>query len=147
MTRESNGIETSVLTSWKEIANYMGKGVRTVQRWERQLGLPVRRPVNCAQKRIVLARRADLDAWIAQHWSEAARAVQSATPAGDGDSRDSLHRKLMLYRELHTANQVLYEQFREAFQRFRVELTQSAELTQLGIAHSQNIPGKLVRAS
>jgi hypothetical protein len=27
---------TSVLTSWKEIAQYVGKGVRTVQRWERE---------------------------------------------------------------------------------------------------------------
>ena len=32
------------LNTWKEIATYMGRGVRTVQRWERELGLPVRRP-------------------------------------------------------------------------------------------------------
>ena len=25
----------SVFTSWKEIACYLGKGIRTVQRWER----------------------------------------------------------------------------------------------------------------
>ena len=36
--------ESAVLSSWKDIAKYMGKGVRTVQRWERHLGLPVRRP-------------------------------------------------------------------------------------------------------
>ena len=36
--------ESAVLSSWKDIARYMGKGVRTVQRWERHLGLPVRRP-------------------------------------------------------------------------------------------------------
>jgi hypothetical protein len=32
------------LTTWKEVAAYLGKGVRTVQRWEAELGLPVRRP-------------------------------------------------------------------------------------------------------
>jgi hypothetical protein len=32
------------LTSWRNIAKYFGKDVRTVQRWERKLGLPVRRP-------------------------------------------------------------------------------------------------------
>jgi hypothetical protein len=31
------------LNSWKEIASYMGRGVRTVQRYERELHLPVGR--------------------------------------------------------------------------------------------------------
>src|SRR5262245_57152763 len=31
------------LESWKAIANYFGRTVRTVQRWERHEGLPVRR--------------------------------------------------------------------------------------------------------
>ncbi len=53
-----------VLTSWKDIANYMGKGVRTVQRWEQDFGLPVRRPRG-SNKKAVLARPRDLDAWVA----------------------------------------------------------------------------------
>ena len=35
---------TSVLASWKDIAQYVGKGIRTVQRWERELGLPGEEP-------------------------------------------------------------------------------------------------------
>lgn len=35
---------SNLLGSWKEIANYFGKGVRTVQRWERQRGMPIYRP-------------------------------------------------------------------------------------------------------
>ena len=31
------------LDSWKEIAAYLGRGIRTVQRWEREEGLPVHR--------------------------------------------------------------------------------------------------------
>jgi hypothetical protein len=31
------------LDSWKEMAGYLKRGVRTVQRWEREAGLPVRR--------------------------------------------------------------------------------------------------------
>jgi hypothetical protein len=31
------------LDSWKEIAAYLKRGVRTVQRWERTSGLPVHR--------------------------------------------------------------------------------------------------------
>ena len=33
-----------VFSGWKEIANYMGKGVRTVQRYERDMQLPIHRP-------------------------------------------------------------------------------------------------------
>jgi NADH pyrophosphatase NudC (nudix superfamily) len=50
-----------VLTSWKEIAAYMGKGVRTVQRWEAEMDLPVRRPAE--DRHIVLAFPSELDAW------------------------------------------------------------------------------------
>jgi hypothetical protein len=31
------------LESWKDIANYLKRGVTTVQRWEKQEGLPVHR--------------------------------------------------------------------------------------------------------
>ncbi len=33
----------AILNSWKEIAAYLNRGVRTVQRWERDLRLPVHR--------------------------------------------------------------------------------------------------------
>ena len=51
-----------VLGSWKEIANYLGKGVRTVQRWERCSGLPVHRPSG-SSKGVVVAFPAELDRW------------------------------------------------------------------------------------
>lgn len=37
------GVTDDLLQSWKEIAVFLGKGVRTVQRWEAKEGLPVRR--------------------------------------------------------------------------------------------------------
>lgn len=51
-----------ILTSWKEIAAYLGKGVRTVQRWEVELELPVRRP-NGKDRQIVMAFTDELDDW------------------------------------------------------------------------------------
>lgn len=54
---------SDVLSSWKEIAMYLGKGVRTVQRWEYDLGLPVRRP-NGSNRNVVLALRSELDQWM-----------------------------------------------------------------------------------
>jgi hypothetical protein len=51
-----------LLTSWKEIAAHLGKGVRTVQRWEREMGLPVRRPTG--SRHIVVAIASELDQWV-----------------------------------------------------------------------------------
>lgn len=55
---------SQLLTSWKEIAAHLGKGVRTVQRWEQELGLPVRRPAK--SRHIVVALAPELDRWIEQ---------------------------------------------------------------------------------
>jgi len=52
-----------VLSGWKDIANYLGKGVRTVQRYEQELALPVRRPAGRSAGSVV-ATKAELDAWI-----------------------------------------------------------------------------------
>lgn len=52
----------NILTSWKEIAQYLGKGVRTVQRWEVEYALPVRRPKDGKHK-AVLAIPEEIDAW------------------------------------------------------------------------------------
>ncbi len=59
----SNPHEGNYLTSWKEIASYMGKGVRTVQRYEALLGLPVRRPAGKTRAAVV-ATREEIDAWV-----------------------------------------------------------------------------------
>lgn len=54
------------LASWKEIANYLGKGVRTVQRWEQELRLPVHR-IPGKKKDIVYGFPAEIDAWLRDH--------------------------------------------------------------------------------
>ena len=50
------------LDSWKEIAAYLGRGIRTVQRWEREEGLPVHRLVH-EKRGSIYARREELAAW------------------------------------------------------------------------------------
>ena len=52
-----------VLNSWKEIADYMGRGVRTVQRYERDLRLPVHRPAGKSRS-AVLAFADEIDHWM-----------------------------------------------------------------------------------
>jgi hypothetical protein len=50
------------LDSWKEIATYLRRSVRTGRRWEKEEGLPVRRHVH-DKGDSVYAFRTDLDAW------------------------------------------------------------------------------------
>jgi TolB-like protein/Flp pilus assembly protein TadD len=51
------------LDSWGEIASYLGREVRTVQRWERTEGLPVHRHEH-KKKSTVYAFAGELDEWI-----------------------------------------------------------------------------------
>jgi predicted DNA-binding transcriptional regulator AlpA len=103
--------DSAVLSSWKDIARYLGKGVRTVQRWERHLGLPVRRPIGASQKSAVVLYRSDVDAWLATRFS-------ARTPQRDRDSgnqsflsaRSTLREGMLKARELRNANQKLTEQ-------------------------------------
>jgi hypothetical protein len=55
-----------VLSSWEDIANHVGKGVRTVQRWELERGLPVRPPHGHTSKSEVLLYRDEAGAWMAK---------------------------------------------------------------------------------
>jgi len=55
--------ERRLLSSWKEIADYMGRGVRTVQRYERELGLPVHR-VAGRQRGSVMAFLDEIEGWV-----------------------------------------------------------------------------------
>jgi|SRR5215467_7969161 len=54
---------SNTLNSWKEIASYLNRGVRTVQRWERELQLPVRRPRG-TRRSAVLAVRSEIEVWL-----------------------------------------------------------------------------------
>jgi hypothetical protein len=54
-----------ILQSWKQIASYLGRGVRTIQRYEVQLGLPVHRPAGSSRS-AVMAFSDEIDAWLSR---------------------------------------------------------------------------------
>src|SRR5215510_15441527 len=78
--RDSQGnLEGDRLESWKEIASYLRRDVRTVQRWERRENLPVHRHVH-DKLATVYAYRAEIDAWW-KSGRERLEAEQSAEQA------------------------------------------------------------------
>ncbi len=78
-SRSQDVVETAatladdLLDSWKEIATYLERDVRTVQRWEKLEGLPIHRHVHERQG-TVFAYRREVDAW---------RRSREAEPAED----------------------------------------------------------------
>lgn len=72
-TRSSSGVIPAMaqtlpgpggrLDSWKEVAAYLGRGTRTVQRWEREEGLPVHRLMH-DKLGSVYAFKTELDTWM-----------------------------------------------------------------------------------
>jgi Tol biopolymer transport system component len=59
------------LDSWKEIADYLKRDVRTVIRWEKEKRLPVHR-VPGGQRQSVFAYTSEIDAWLGSHDQKAA---------------------------------------------------------------------------
>jgi FG-GAP-like repeat len=57
------GNPATLLHSWKEIAAYLGRDVRTVMRWAKDKGLPVHRLPGGARA-AVFAYREEMDAWL-----------------------------------------------------------------------------------
>ncbi|HET9400409.1 MAG TPA: hypothetical protein VFO34_05620 [Candidatus Acidoferrales bacterium] len=57
---------TDRLDSWKEIASYLKREIRTVQRWEESEGLPIHRHLHRKQGS-VYAFKSELDAWWKNH--------------------------------------------------------------------------------
>src|SRR3954465_10138065 len=72
--RPEDGPDEPRLDSWKEIAAYLGRGIRTVQRWEREEGLPVHRLAH-DKRGSIYAQRDELTAW----WESRRMSVSSVS--------------------------------------------------------------------
>jgi hypothetical protein len=55
--------QTEVLRSWKEIADYLGACIKTVQRWEQEYRFPVRR-LRASKGAMVFALKTEVDHWL-----------------------------------------------------------------------------------
>jgi Tol biopolymer transport system component len=68
------------LDSWKEIARYLNRSVRTVYRWEKEEGLPVHRHQH-KELGSAFAYKAELDAWLNARRSETGLTPQAGRTA------------------------------------------------------------------
>jgi hypothetical protein len=71
----------TIVQGWKEIASDLDRGVRTVQRWERTLGLPVHR-LGKGARRPVFAFKDELHLWF-QKKARASDLETTQSPPGE----------------------------------------------------------------
>lgn len=124
--RISNG--GRVLHSWKEIASYTGRGVRTIQRYETQLGFPVRRPSGSSRS-AVLAFTNEIDAWLAHSPKRSGSENQSQvlTHHRDTVSLQALHHKALLGHERAEAMYKRMEEMRTLVAQMNMRVKQYTE--------------------
>lgn len=86
---------SAVLNSWKEIATFLNRGVRTVQRWERELSLPVHR-IGRGKRAPVYAQVSELKFWM--YASENFRSAQAPKHGSSGESGSAIQNSRRLIR-------------------------------------------------
>lgn len=120
MNTEITNSQLEILNSWKEVAHYLGRGVRTVQRWEVTLGLPVRRPHGRGRS-AVIAMRSDLDHWL--------KACPTRNGNGNGNGKGSEHKQQGLSPTEKLTVELLLQsrQLREDVRGARTQLRSSIE--------------------
>jgi hypothetical protein len=89
--------QADLLSGWKDIAAHLGKSVRSVQRWEREIGLPVHR-IKTPDGQTVYASRPEIDEWRRRIETPSEQAVggvgggvASSTPVELGDETSAEH--------------------------------------------------------
>ncbi len=130
-----------ILNGWKEISNHIERGVRTAQRWEVRLGMPVHRPA-LKDRSAVVAFTDELDRWLSR------TAPDTLNENGEGSDEPLLrvHQNLSTL-ALHTAElasrtRALKEQLRRSLeiQHNRIASRMSANLA---TSSSRNLAGTL----
>jgi hypothetical protein len=110
------GLQAHLLMSWKEIAAYLGRGVRTVQRWEKEFGLPVRR--SALHSRVpVSADPRDIDRWIESVHRHGISHSESARPLPS-----PLWESVQTFRLLRSQNAMLRESRKSEIAKFRANI-------------------------
>jgi hypothetical protein len=109
------------LTSWKEIATHFNKSVRTVQRWEQQFGLPVRRP-DAHNHGIVLAFPSELNLWLRTHVvvrGENGSSGEASRPENANESTLRLANSFSEFQRVRQRSEALVQTTRALLERVR----------------------------
>ena len=128
------------LIGWKEISSYIKRSVRTVQRWEARLGLPVYRPA-LKDRSAVIAFSDELDRWISRASPDIG--AEDAVLNGNGGNDavllkvlDNVSAMVLDTAELSSQVGLLQEQLRQSLKLYRHAIASRT------LAPSASVPGR-----
>jgi hypothetical protein len=127
--------DSHVLNSWKEIATYFGRGVRTVQRWEQELQLPVHR-IGIGTRSPVFAFEHELRGWL-----HATNPASLSFPAPALSLEACEARALVVCRSIELASRIVWTA--QENRRLMAELARTLERLQL--ARTKAREGRITR--
>lgn len=134
--------ERKVLHSWKEVSDYTGRGVRTIQRYEVQLSFPIHRPARKSRSS-VLAFSDEIDAWLrkAPRRSAAPAAKSLFTPTVD-EIRQRREWLAVAAKAKHSREyaQIAYEQCKQQAKRVQ-EMIQKTNAVRLRLRNAERTVG------
>ncbi len=134
--RSPDTLRSGVLSGWKEIASHLGKGVRTVQRYERELGLPVRHPAH-KSRGSVIATRAEIDAWVSARPLRDFLPLRFQTAPSNQAMITSLRENILVMQRLREETEALRTQLRGVIEALSTNI-RFAQSDAKGAPHNPN---------
>lgn len=104
-----------ILNGWKEISSHIERGVRTAQRWEIHLGMPVHRPA-LKDRSAVVAFTDELDRWLSRTAADTLNANGEASDKTLMRVHQNLSTLGLHTSELASRTRVLKEQLRRSLE-------------------------------
>ncbi len=130
-----------ILNGWKEISKHIERGVRTAQRWEATLGMPVHRPA-LKDRSAVVAFTDELERWI----SRTPSSKLDASSEGSKEALVRVHENMSTLAwhtsELASQTIALQEQLRRSLEIHRIRIA-SRTRTRLAVSSSRSIGAML----
>ena len=119
------------LGGWKAIADFLGKGVRTAQRYERELGLPVRRPAG-KDRGSVVALKVEVTGWVKASPIREAFQLRPIERVEFQSEPHSIHRHVPELAMLRQQMSMLRAEVRDSVRRLHESLSLMQEVMQEG---------------
>src|SRR5690348_1731708 len=111
--------QLEILSGWKQIADHLGKGVRTVRRYERELSLTVRRPAGKSSVSVI-ATADELDAWVTT--SPIRSQFELARPTANTEMLEELRRNVREMSRLRRETQEVRHGISESLELLRTNI-------------------------